>query len=498
MRLSIFAIAAVLPAAPVFADVSAEEVWEAWKNNLTVLGDDVLTVESEEKSGGILRVTGVEISYDDPSGAVNWSFGDLIFAEQADGTVAISLPSEIPLSFTAVEDGEEISFGMTVAHDGLAITASNATGPLVHEFTADAMTLDLTPPNDLEDDIEMDLTFGLSAVSGLVSAEGEEPRRQDFNMRADTLNYNVSVTEPEEGTFNMRMVSLDVTMGGTGTVPKLAEGADTTSLIADPDYEVSASFGTAGSDINIDFRGIDGEGAMNLTSGAGSLDFALGAGAISYDGGTADIAMSGQIPEVPLPISVSMARYDYDFAMPLVSSEEEQNFVLGMNLEGLEIDEFLWSLFDPGSILPRDPATVSLKLEGLGRWLVDIMDPVATAEIGDGEFPAEFSSAKISDLKVSLAGAELTGGGAFTFDNSDLFTFDGFPAPTGAIDLRLLGGNGLIDKLSQMGLLPQEQAMGARMMMGLFMTPGEGEDELTSKIEIQGTGEVFANGQRLR
>jgi hypothetical protein len=37
-----------------------------------------------------------------------------------------------------------------------------------------------------------------------------------------------------------------------------------------------------------------------------------------------------------------------------------------------------------------------------------------------------------------------------------------------------------------------------RMMMGLFATPGDGEDELVSKIEVTGDGQVLANGQRLK
>jgi len=48
-----------------------------------------------------------------------------------------------------------------------------------------------------------------------------------------------------------------------------------------------------------------------------------------------------------------------------------------------------------------------------------------------------------------------------------------------------------------MGILPEEQAMGARMMLGLFATP-TGDDELSSKIEVNAEGQVLANGQRLR
>ena len=90
----------------------------------------------------------------------------------------------------------------------------------------------------------------------------------------------------------------------------------------------------------------------------------------------------------------------------------------------------------------------------------------------------------------------MTGMGDFVFDNTQ--EFNGMPKPTGAVDLKLVGGNGLLDKLVLMGLLPEEQAMGARMMMGLFTVPVDAEDTLTSKIEINDEGHVLANGQRIQ
>ena len=72
------------------------------------------------------------------------------------------------------------------------------------------------------------------------------------------------------------------------------------------------------------------------------------------------------------------------------------------------------------------------------------------------------------------------------------------PKPTGAVDLKLVGGNGQLDKLVTMGMLPDEQAMGARMMMGLFAVPGDAPDTLNSKIEINDEGHVLANGQRIQ
>ncbi len=72
------------------------------------------------------------------------------------------------------------------------------------------------------------------------------------------------------------------------------------------------------------------------------------------------------------------------------------------------------------------------------------------------------------------------------------------PRPLGEANFRLLGGNGLLDKLIQMGIVQEQDAMGARMMMGLFTTPGPAEDELNSTIEVNEDGHVLANGQRIK
>ena len=74
----------------------------------------------------------------------------------------------------------------------------------------------------------------------------------------------------------------------------------------------------------------------------------------------------------------------------------------------------------------------------------------------------------------------------------------GFPKPVGSVDIMLEGANGLIDRLVAMGFVPDEQAMGARMMLGLFGVPGNSPDTLSSTIEFNEDGQILANGQRIR
>lgn len=55
----------------------------------------------------------------------------------------------------------------------------------------------------------------------------------------------------------------------------------------------------------------------------------------------------------------------------------------------------------------------------------------------------------------------------------------GFPAPLGEANVTVTGANALIDGLIATGLITEDDAMGARMMMGMFMVPS-GDDSLTS------------------
>jgi hypothetical protein len=100
-------------------------------------------------------------------------------------------------------------------------------------------------------------------------------------------------------------------------------------------------------------------------------------------------------------------------------------------------------------------------------------------------------SLNITELGLKVAGAALAGTGAFTFDNSA-----GIPMPLGEANITITGANALIDGLIATGLMSQDDAMGARMMMGMFMVPA-GDDSLTSKIEAKEGMQILVNGQPL-
>jgi hypothetical protein len=159
------------------------------------------------------------------------------------------------------------------------------------------------------------------------------------------------------------------------------------------------------------------------------------------------------------------------------------------------VSDDIWGLVDPAGTLPRDPATVIVDAKGTAKVLADIMDPATQGQ--PGSVQGEVNTLDLTQLLVKAVGAEIAATGALTFDNTDLVTFQGMPAPTGKINVDIKGVNALIDNLIAMGLVPEDQAMGARMMMGIFARPGEGPDALVSEIEFKDKG-IFANGQQLQ
>jgi hypothetical protein len=174
------------------------------------------------------------------------------------------------------------------------------------------------------------------------------------------------------------------------------------------------------------------------------------------------------------------------------------DFAFLTKLVDVTLSDDVWLQLDPEKVLPRDPATIVIDTKGKANWAFDILDPAGAEKLADGTAPAQLHALDVTDLTLKAAGAEVTGDGAFTFDNSDTTTFPGVPLPSGQMDLKIIGANGLVDRLVQLGLLPEDQAMYARMTMGLFANAVEGSDDtLTSTLEFKDKG-LFLNGQRLQ
>lgn len=473
------------------ADVTAEEVWQGMAGYYADLGQSV-TAGSKGMDGDTLVVTDAVFATQTPEGSFSATVAEIRLKELGDGRVEVTMSDDIPVALlTRPETGETVDMGMKITQSGLSMIVSGSAGDTTYDFTAPEMAIIVDGMKVDGAEVPLTLNATLTGNSGSYRMVSDAGRAITSDMKADKVDFKIAATDPE-GTGNFSASGSLAGLSGTSSA-SLPEGIDMGDMNAalQAGLSMDGTFGYTGGGYVMDFK--DGEETVSAqsTGGGGSLHFKMSKDGLSYGGEGRDAKVSMQMSAFPLPIDFSMAQSAFNLTLPVSKGEAAQPFGLLVKLVDLEVSDGLWSMFDPTSQLPRDPATLILDVKGAAKMLVNIFDP-KEAETVAATPPGEVQSLDIGELKVSAVGAELTGNGAMTFDNSM-----GRPMPIGAVDLQLIGGNGLIDKLGAMGFVPEDQAMGAKMMMGLFAVP-TGEDTLTSKIEFKEGGSIFANGQQIQ
>ncbi|MGB7319324.1 MAG: DUF2125 domain-containing protein [Planktotalea sp.] len=485
------------------ADVTANDIWADWKSYLSGFGYSVDAQES--MSGDTLTVTDLNMTVPMPEGTGSFAItlSSIDFVENGDGTVDVVFPEVMPMVFAGKGPEDELVKG-SIEHTtkNMKMRASGVPDQVTYTYTADQLGMALTELTVDGDALPMDALkaeFVSNNVSGTSVMEPGALRKivQEMTLGESTYQVNFQAPDSSDGVVvNGKIASM--AFSGETLIPEAIDPQNMADAM-NKGFAVNGGFSYTGS--TAEFAVTDGGDTMGGSSSAASaqINVAMNKDALEYTGGSKDTTLNIMGGEIPLPIAVNFGEVAFKLLMPVAKAEEPSDFAFGLTLGDFETSEDLWSMLDPGKVLPRDPATIAIDLTGKAKMLFDFFDPEQMQAVENGEtVPAELNAVTLNKLLLSIAGAQLSGTGDFTFDNSDLETFDGMPKPTGGIDLSLLGGNGLMDKLVQMGLLPQEQAMGARMMMGLFARPGEGEDSLTSKIEINAEGHILANGQRIQ
>jgi len=498
--LGVFALA---PAA--LADVTAEQVWSDWRGYMADAGYAVKA--TEERVGDTLSITDLAMTLDIPedSSTVTMTMGEFSFADNGDGTVSIVLPSDLPIGVSVGgDDSEEADIGLNYATKGLSINVSGDPQDMTYTYSAASAGLALTElvvegePVDMAEFGTVEMT--IANIAGSTRMQVDELRRSVQKVTTGAVSYLVDVNEPEggDGHVLLRGGADGMDIRADVSLPEDMDPEQLDRMLA-AGFAVDGSIAIEGGNSSFDFEDGDDVAQGSSSTSGSSLRVAMDDGRLAYAGDVSDLDVSMAGGDLPFPVDVAMQQAGFNVEMPISSGEEERDFALGLTLRGFTMSDMLWGIFDPGGQLPRDPATVAFDITGAARLLVDLLDPEQMQKASSGEtMPAEITRLEINDIQVSAAGASLTGAGGFTFDNTDLETFQGVPAPSGEVNLKLVGGNALLDKLVGMGLVPEDEASGMRMMMGLFAVPAEGEDTLTSKIEVKDNGQVLANGQRIQ
>ncbi|MBE0455162.1 DUF2125 domain-containing protein [Roseovarius autotrophicus] len=498
-RLSVSVLVLGAMAGGAFADVTAEDIWRDWQATLAGFGFEVTGIPQRSAGGIVIADLGLTQDIPEDGGRIEMRLGRIELAERGDGSVTVIYPETMPMALAvSPEEGEPVTVILTLAQTGLEIIASGTPEALRYAYSADELRLalgEVTIGGEPQETLEG--VIRLTGVAGESVTQPEGTGRQMVqNLTSGPVSYALRFEMPEE----------DNSFDYAGA----AEWMTYDTRMHLPDDIDMARMGDA---LN---AGLEMEGRMRFGAGEGryvvteagettrvasgnarsSLHFALSAEGVSYGGEAEDSRTEAHLPILPMPLAYEVARMAGRFTMPLAPSEAMQDFGVALEMNAIRLSETIWALLDPAANLPRDPMDLVLDLSGKGRLTVDLFDPAMIEMLEEtGREPGVIERIDLNRLLVSALGARLTGAGSVEMDAP---SGTGLPAVEGAVDLRLEGGNALLDRLIGMGIVPEEQAMMVRMMAGLFARAVEGEDTLTSRVEVAKDGALTVNGQRLR
>ena len=493
------ALAVILFCSGAQAQVTPEQVWESWQAMSTGAGQ-TLTVGSATRNGDTLEVAGLAIAMtDEAGGSFTATIDKLNFKDRGDGTVEVSMSETYPMTLIFPPEADAPSeLKLTVSQPGISIIAGGSATETSYEFIAPTLSVKLDELKDQSgavQDVALDLVITDTSAKYTVNSAGEATTL-DSSFAAKSMALNISGADPEAGGEGKVTVSF-ADLSGTSKGNFLgAEIMANMAAALNAGFTTDASFTFGAMALNADIT--DSSGPTKIIGSATGGGFVLAMDKVRVNYGTslngASFTLSSA--DIPFPqVVLTFAESAFNVLMPVSKSDTPQDFAYLTKFVDFTVSDEVWGMIDPGGTLSREPATVILDAKGTGFWKQDIMDP--NAAMDGSEPPGELTSLDLTQLLVKAAGAEVGASGVLTFDNTDLATFQGVPAPTGTINVTIKGVNTLIDNLIAIGILPEDQAMGARMMLGMFARPGAGPDELTSVIEFKDKG-LFANGQQLQ
>ncbi len=471
--------------------LTAEEVWDKYETLLRTDADTPVTIASRTKVGDTLSINGLAVDYADDDVSVAYTIDVITLTEQSDGSVRIETAETIPFDLTFQDGDTPVSMQLEYTQKDAVVTVSG---------TVDRMNFDSQTP-------EASVTLG-----ELKGAEDFSDSEFTLTLRDMVITSNVDAANMQDASFKAAAIAFDFAMRDPATTDGF-EGTMIANNLAGSfkgNADALAKLGTSDGplpDLFLEYGFDDISGQMNFDIEDEKFDavYAAGSSKVTYDANAqfisgvsevTDMSMKFNIATLPVPIDVSMGSLGGGAVFP-TAKDTRSPVEYGFYLRDLKLNDGLWSLFDAAGVFPRDPITLELKLTGDAELGFDLLttDPEDWEEL---ENPGKIYGLNLDTLLVQAVGAKLTGSGAFTFDNDDLETLDGFPRPMGSALFNLVGANALLDKLPQTGLIKAEDLLPVRMMMGMFTQPGDGEDSLKTEVEVNEQFHVLVNGVRMQ
>ncbi|AZV79869.1 DUF2125 domain-containing protein [Parasedimentitalea marina] len=501
---------ATLTAAPALADITADDIWNSYQVIAETVGGELTATTTRDGNTVTFADAKLHLVFPGDEASLDVLYPTLSYTDNGDGTLSMDLEGAQTYSFVLSgpePETDRFSADMIITYSDAELVASGDPDDITFSYAMDGFdfefqNIDLSGLKDAEisENAVFTLTGTGSAVNGtsrlslgdLITLAGQsEISGMGYSMTVENMQGAVTTTTASYG----EMVSQSTITLPTGGMSFMNLAA---ALHQGLSLEGTGTYGSSKTQTSVMMNG-EQVSSQTMTAGSSTSALSANAEAVQLTAKGSNIGIDALINiGMALSIEAKIDQVTGDFRMPVSASDEQQNFTMAFGFTGLDLGDGIWSMFDPAEVLPRDPANVSVNLTGQTTLTQDLLNFVEMMALDNDDIPLELNALTIKDFLISAAGASLSGTGDFAFNNDDLTSFDGMPAPSGSANLQLNGANGLIDRLIEMGLVQESDAMGVRMMMGMMAVPGEGDDSLKSEIEITEDGQITANGQRIK
>lgn len=535
LRTTTSVLAVVAFAAPALAEVTPSEVWQNWVEYYKANGYTV-TEGAREDAGQTLTLRDVVVGYDQPQDGTRVEFRtpEITLTGTGDGRVRTVLAETSPVTASFRDsDGKQVTLnGSLVARDA-EILSDGTAADMTHESRAGELTLALQSVQTAEGTREVPASVRLVNATSRQQITDAETLRFDATMAADRLEIAADYADPEgaeaPGRVKVNGALESLQASSAGSLPKDVDVTQALHTALRAGMNVTAALSAGQGRLDLDFAGADDQGQQdtaraNTTLQGLDLTVGLGPEGLKYQGGIDSTSTELQARDLLAPVGYTLTESTFDVQFPVMQAAAPAPFKFAYSIGGLTLADTVWNLFDSARTLPRDPASLDIDITGLIRVTMDLFDPAlaeaaereaAGAGAAEGaappvqgtEAPAEGTQApaetpspfepvqvSINKLALNALGASLDASGELTVPEG------GNPEqPVGQVQARFEGVNGLIDRLVQLGVIPQDEVAGYRMMLALFARPApEGGDALVGQFEFREGGQIFANGQQVQ
>ncbi|MCV6595609.1 MAG: DUF2125 domain-containing protein [Mangrovicoccus sp.] len=469
-----------------FADITAAELWADWQSAAEAQGASVTAENVSETSDG-LTVSGLRSVYEDELANYVVTVPEVVMANQSNGTVTLRIPQGKQVEITETGDApERMLIGLDSSQ--LTMTASGTSAETNYAWQAPEVTVTLLEADSSTAPGDLDFTFALSDLSGtLTGYDGEPDGPIEAFFKAAQSSWTIAMTDPEEGEMfetNARQQDIAISLNSVGLD---AEG------LPQEDGKIAFTFASATGSTS---TSQGGEVVSEAQHGKADVAVNISATRAAYTASIDAMSLLLNDPELPVqPVALDLESLALDLDAPIADGESPQAFDLNLDLAGLSLSDDTWAGIDPQSALPRGPMALRVDLAGEALVGAAAKVPGLPAEATPGFAPTDLD---VKDLQLQLGEAKAQATGSFTMPSpAEMASGNAATQPVGALDVILVGVPELLAQLGQSGLVPQQQLMGAQMMLGMFATPQE-DGSLASRVETTPEGALFVNGNRLR